>query len=100
MSERLDLSDKLKAYRGWEDLRTVITYGWLSRASEPLRLVLLTIFTETRYKKKQVYWCRGQFTDYQIFGSRVKIIANDYVQSPPSLVSRFSEGPSSGPYAE
>ncbi len=75
MSEHLELSDKLKAYRGWEECRVVITYGWLKRADEPPRLVPMTIFTEARYKKKQVYWCRGQFTDYQIFDSRVKILS-------------------------
>jgi hypothetical protein len=82
ISEHLDLSDKLKAYRGWEDSWTVLTYGWLKRANEPPRLVPRTIFTQARYKK-HIYWCRGQFRDYQIFSSRVKIIANDYVQSLP-----------------
>jgi len=75
MSEHLELSDKLKAYRGWEDCQVVVTYGWLRRANEPLRLVPLTIFTEARYKK-HVHWCRGQFRDYQIFSASVKIIAN------------------------
>jgi hypothetical protein len=74
MSEHLELSDKLKAYRGWDDCQVVLTYGWLKRANEPPRLVPLTIFTYARYKK-HIYWCRGQFTDYQIFGSRVKILA-------------------------
>ncbi len=83
MSQHYELSDKLKAYRGWEECQVVLTYGWLKRADEPPQLVPLTIFTEARYKKKQVYWCRGQFTDYRIFDSRVKIIANDYVQSLP-----------------
>jgi len=82
MSEHLELSDKLKAYRGWEEFKVVLTYGWLKRENEPPRLVPLTIFTEARYKK-HIYWCRGQFRDYQIFGSRVKIIADDYVQSLP-----------------
>jgi hypothetical protein len=75
MSEHLELSDKLKAYRGWEACQVVLTYGWLKRANEPPRLVPLTIFTEARYKK-HISWCRGQFTDYRIFSSRVKIIAN------------------------
>ncbi len=74
MSEHLELSDKLKAYRGWEDVHVVLTYGWIKRANEPPRLVPLTIFTEAR-DKKHVYWCRGQFTEYQIFGTRVKIIS-------------------------
>jgi hypothetical protein len=73
MSEILELSDKLKAYRGWEDYQIVLTYGWL-RANGP-RLVPLTIFTEGR-NGKHVYWCRGQFTDYQVFDSRVRIIPN------------------------
>jgi hypothetical protein len=75
MSEHLELSDKLKAYRGWEGCQNVLTYGWLRRANEPPRLVPLTIFTEAR-DKKHIYWCRGQFTDYQIFTSRVNIVAN------------------------
>jgi Trypsin-like peptidase domain len=75
MSEHLELSDKLKAYRGWEDCHVVLTYGWLKRTNELPRLVPLTIFTEIRYKN-HIFWCRGQFTDYQIFSSRVRIIAN------------------------
>ncbi len=75
MSEHLELSDKLKAYRGWEDYQVVLTYGWLKRANEPPRLVPLTIFTVGR-DKKHIYWCRGVFTNYRIFSSRVKIGAN------------------------
>jgi hypothetical protein len=74
ISEHMDLSDKLKAYRGWEDTEVVLTYGWVKLADEPPRLVPLTIFAEAR-DKKHVYWCRGQFTDYQLFSSRVKIVA-------------------------
>jgi hypothetical protein len=76
MSEHLDLSDKLKAYRGWEECQVVVTYGWLKKTNESPRLIPLTIFTEARYKKKQVYWCRGQFTEYHVFDSEVKIVAN------------------------
>jgi hypothetical protein len=82
ISQSLELSEKLKGYRGWEECRVVVTYGWLKLASEVPRLVPLTIFTAARYKKKQVYWCRGQFADYQRFDSEVKIIANG-VQSLP-----------------
>ena len=76
ISEHLDLSDKMKAYRGWQDAHVVLTYGWAKLADEPPRLVPLTIFTEAR-DKKHLYWCRGQFTDYQLFSSRVKIFANN-----------------------
>src|SRR5205809_1933156 len=70
MSQHLELSDKLNAYRGWEDYQAVLTYGWLKRANESARRVPLTIFTEARYKK-HICWCRGLFTNYRIFGSRV-----------------------------
>src|SRR5713226_3466946 len=66
ISEHSELSDKLKAYRGWEDCQVVLTYGSLKLiADEPARLVPLTIFTQARHKK-HIYWCRGQFSDYQI----------------------------------
>ncbi len=74
MSERLDLSDKLKAYHGWEDWHIVITYGWLKRANEPPRLVPLTIYTQAENNKK-IYWCRGAFMNYQVFTSSVKILS-------------------------
>jgi hypothetical protein len=78
ISEHLELSEKLKAYKGWEEYQTIITYGWLKMADEPPALVPLTIFTEGRYKKKPVYWCRGQFTNYRVFTTRteMKVAAN------------------------
>lgn len=77
MSKHLDLSDKLKEYKGWEDYQVVLTYGWLNRADEPPRLVPLSTFTVSRHKKnKDVYWCRGQFVDYQVFTVRARIMPN------------------------
>jgi hypothetical protein len=75
ISEHLELSEKLKAYKGWEEYQIVVTYGWLKLADEPPALVPLTIYTEGRYKKKPVYWCRGQFTNYRMFTSRSKMAA-------------------------
>jgi len=75
MSERLDLSQKLKAYRGWEDYAVVITYGSLKLADENPWLVPLTIYVEGR-DNKHVYWCRGHFTDYKVFGVRTRLIPN------------------------
>jgi len=75
MSERLDLSEKLKAFRGWEDLHVIVTYGWLKRADETPWLVPLTIYTEVR-DKKHIHWCRGNFTDYRVFSVRARLIAN------------------------
>jgi trypsin-like peptidase len=81
ISEHLELSHKLKAYRGWEECQVVLTYGWVKKADET-RLVPLTIFTEARYKKKQVYWCRGQFTDYRLFRAQAEIVASTRKEVP------------------
>jgi hypothetical protein len=75
ISERSDLSGKLKAFRGWEDLYVIVTYGWLKRADETPGLVPLTIYTEAR-DKKRVYWCRGNFTDYHVFSVRARLVTN------------------------
>ena len=69
MSEHYELPGKWKHYQG------VVTYGWLQRMDEIPRLIPLTISTQAEHNKK-IYWCRGRFTDYQIFSSRVKIVAN------------------------
>lgn len=75
ISLNLDLSEKLKSYRGWEEFQVVITYGRLQRENEPERLVPRTIFTQGR-DKKHAYWCRGQFTDYQIFAAEARLLPN------------------------
>ena len=69
MSEHYELPGKGKDYQG------VVTYGWLQRQDGTPRLIPLTIATQAEHNKK-VYWCHGQFTDYRIFSSRVKITAN------------------------
>jgi hypothetical protein len=75
MSEHLELSDKLKAYRGWEDFQVVLTYGWLQRTDQAPRLIPLTIYTRAEMNKK-VYWCRGRFVGYQVFTTRARLLAN------------------------
>jgi hypothetical protein len=75
MSEHLDLSDKLKAYRGWDEYEAVLTYGWFERGTAPSILVPLTIFTQGRYKK-HIVWCRGHFTDYKVFTVHSRLIVN------------------------
>jgi hypothetical protein len=75
ISLHLDLSEKLKKYRGWEEYQVVLTYAQLERADEPQRLVPRTIFTEAR-DRKHAYWCRGQFTDYQVFTTQARLLPN------------------------
>jgi len=70
----LRMSEHYKLPGRWKDYRAVVTYGWLQRAAEAPRLTPLTISTQAEFNKK-VYWCRGQFTDYQMFSSRVRMIA-------------------------
>jgi hypothetical protein len=69
MSEHLELSGK------WRDCQAVVTYGWLRRPDEVPRLIPVTISTQAKYNRK-VHWCRGVFTNYRIFTSRAKIIAD------------------------
>jgi hypothetical protein len=56
-------------------LQRSVTYGWLKQANELPSIVPLTIFNETRYKKKRAFSCRGHLTNYQVFTSRVKLVA-------------------------
>jgi hypothetical protein len=69
MSEHFEVSGK------WSDVRAVVTYGWLDKADGVRRLIPLTIAIQGQYKNK-VYWCHGQFTDYRLFATRVRIVAS------------------------
>jgi hypothetical protein len=68
MSEHLEISGR------WKEYQSVVTYGWLRRTGDAPRLIPLTISTQANLNKR-VYWCRGQFTNYMIFSSNVKILA-------------------------
>jgi hypothetical protein len=78
----LRASEHLQFSGEWKDYESVVTYGWLRRADEAVWLIPRTIFTQIR-KGKEVYWCRGLFTDYRIFDAHAKIVASDYDQSLP-----------------
>jgi hypothetical protein len=68
MSEHYQLPAK------WKDYRAVVTYGWIKRADEPPSLIPMTISTQAEYNKR-TYWCHGQFTNYQVFTARARIIS-------------------------
>ncbi len=74
ISSNLDLSEKLKEYRGWLGHRTVVTYGLIKIGDEPSRPAPLTVFVEGHNNKKS-YWCRGTFTNYRLFASRSRLLA-------------------------
>ncbi len=69
MSEHYELPGKWKHYQG------VVTYGWQKFADDLPRLIPLTIYTQAEHNRK-AYWCRGLFMNYQVFDSRVRIVAN------------------------
>jgi hypothetical protein len=77
ISEHYELPGK------WKDFQGVVTYGWLQRAGEPW-LIPLTVSTQAEFHRK-VYWCRGQFMDYRMFGARARIVENRSAMSPPRL---------------
>jgi hypothetical protein len=58
----------------WKDYYSVVTYSWLKR-SDGIWLIPVTISTQAEHKK-HLYWCRGQFTDYRMFTSQVRIAVN------------------------
>jgi hypothetical protein len=68
MSEHYELVGRWKEYSG------VVTYGSRQQGGQQ-RLVPLTISTQAKYHKK-IYWCRGQFMNYQVFTAQVRIIAD------------------------
>jgi hypothetical protein len=68
MSEHYKLPGERKIYH------VVVTYGLLTRSGEAPRTIPITIAAKTE-DGNRVDWCRGQFTDYKIFGSEVRILA-------------------------
>jgi hypothetical protein len=65
ISEALDLLGPW--YRWWG----VMTYGWLEKDGTRY-LVPVTIATQAEHTK--TYWCRGLFTDYQMFGVKTRLV--------------------------
>ena len=74
ISENLELSDKRKEYRGWYEYRIVLTYGQIKIADEPSRLAPVTTFVEG-HNGKNIFWCRGTFSNYRLFASHSKLLA-------------------------
>lgn len=86
----LRISEHYELAKDWRDFEGVVTYGWLKRPGEADRLVPLTISTQAKLGrtfagrgKEKIHWCRGQFTDYRVFGSKVKILPGDDLRADP-----------------
>lgn len=76
ISQRLDLSKKLKEYWGWDDYAVIITYDWQTLPDHNPWLIPLTIYVEG-HTDKHVYWCRGNFTDYHLFSVGARLVAQE-----------------------
>ena len=48
-----------------------MTYGWLEKDGMQY-LVPVTISEQAEHKK--TYWCRGLFTDYEMFGAKARLV--------------------------
>lgn len=68
----LRISQSLDLTGPWHRFWTVVTYGWLQKDGVQ-HLVPITIATQAEHKK--TYWCRGLFTDYEMFGVKTQLIA-------------------------
>ena len=66
----LRISEDLELLGPWYHWWGVVTYGWLEKDGEQY-LVPVTITTQAEHKK--TYWCRGLFTDYQMFGVKTRL---------------------------
>jgi hypothetical protein len=70
----LRMSEHFELLGRWKDYQAVVTYGWLQRTDETPKLIPLTISAQAELKKT-IYWCRGRFTNYRVFTTRVNITA-------------------------
>ena len=48
-----------------------MTYGWLEKDGMQY-LVPVTISEQAEHKK--THWCRGLFTDYEMFGAKARLV--------------------------
>jgi len=80
ISQALDLSGPW--YRWWG----VMTYGWLEKDGTQY-LVPVTITTQAEHN--QTYWCRGLFTDYEMFGVKTRLV----LPTEPERAQKSSLGP-------
>jgi len=70
----LRISLHLELRGKWKNYESVVTYGWLRDTQGNARLIPVTIAAQADYDNK-TYWCRGQFMNYRVFASRVRVAA-------------------------
>jgi len=78
ISEAFDLTGPW--YRYWG----VVTYGWLEKDGTRY-LVPATIATQAEHD--ETYWCRGLFTDYEMFGVKARLVLPTEPEQAQSALS-------------
>lgn len=61
----------------WYHWWGVMTYGWLEKNG---RRYPLPVALTTQAEHKQTYWCRGLFTDYEMFGVKTRLLLSAAAQ--------------------
>ena len=67
----LRISQTIDLAGPWHRWWGVMTYGWLKKDGR-LYLVPVTIATQAEHQK--TYWCRGLFTDYEMFDVKSRVV--------------------------
>jgi len=80
ISQSLDLTGP--AYHYWG----VMTYGWLEKDGTQY---LVPVSIATQVEDNKVLWCRGLFTDYQMFGVKSHMVS----PNEPRQVQKVALGP-------
>jgi hypothetical protein len=81
----LRISEALDLVGSWHRWWGVMTYGWLEKDGMQY-LVPVTISEQAEHKK--TYWCRGLFTDYEMFGAKARLV----LPTEPEPAQRSSLG--------
>lgn len=76
----LRISQTLDPGGAWHRWFGVITYGWIDKDGKRF-LVPVTIATQAGHRDN-TYWCRGLFTDYQMFGTKIRMLLGAHADAP------------------
>lgn len=77
----LRISESFDLTGPWRHWWAVMTYGWLEKDGRRYR-VPVTIATQAEHNT--TYWCRGLFTDYEMYGVKVNwMLVNSFNEDEP-----------------
>ena len=72
---RITQNEELPANKTkWQNLHTVVIYGWLQEPSKEPKLLPVSILLQAEYSEDgSTYWCSGRFSNYRMFTSDIKL---------------------------